>query len=79
MQIGEQDIENMLIISIIYDYGVGEKPILENHIFEKTHFHSIQNASQTRIYFGRTKLLMDPKHVYLILKRLPLSLEMMQN
>jgi L-cysteine desulfidase len=65
MQIGEQDIENMPIISILYDYRVRKKPILENDIFEKTHFHSIQNVSQTRIYFGRTKLLMDPKHICL--------------
>jgi hypothetical protein len=57
----------------------GKKPILENHIFEKIHFHSIQNVSQTRIYFGRTKLLMDPKHVCLILTRLPSSLELIQN
>jgi hypothetical protein len=39
MQSGAQGIENMLITSIIHDYGV-EKTIKKIHVFNKTPFLS---------------------------------------
>ncbi len=36
MQMGAQGIENMVIIFIIYDYGVEKKKALQRHKYKKT-------------------------------------------
>jgi len=53
---------------VIHDYGIGE--ICE---FEKTSFHSIHKRFQTKIYFHRMKLLVNPKHVYLMFLSLSIA------
>jgi hypothetical protein len=54
VQIDAHDIGNKLVISIIYDYGVGKKKtMMTQHIFEKTPFNFIWNKFGTRIYFDR--------------------------
>jgi hypothetical protein len=46
------------------------------HISINTPFHSIYSKFQTKIYFGRTKLLMNPKPIYPIsASMLPASLK----
>jgi hypothetical protein len=51
MQIDVKTIENLLINSIIHDFGI-EKNSFENTQMQKNafSFHSIKNRFQTRIY-----------------------------
>ncbi len=62
MQIDTQSIENMLITSIILDYGIEEK-----HNFQRDRFETIHNKFWIEIYFGRNILLVNSKLIYPIL------------
>ncbi len=61
MQIGEQDIENMLVTSIVHEHGIKRKQFQKHQNKNKKPFHSIQNIFQTKIYFGRMRLLKNLK------------------
>ncbi len=62
MQIGEQDFENMLVTSIVHEHGIKRKQFQKHQKKKKKKsFHSIQNIFQTKIYFGRTRLLKNLK------------------
>jgi hypothetical protein len=68
MQIDAQDIENMLVTSIICDYVVERKklqkdvcPLLSKHF------------PNQNLHFGRTRQLFEPKSVYSIPTLMPLT------
>jgi len=57
MQIGARKVWNLLVISIICDYGVEKINKLKDKNIKKTTFPFHSKQIPTKIYLGRTKLI----------------------